>query len=224
MIAKNSASMPNRNGCSSVTTRISSAPGRSSPSRQDEAQGNERRARRHCRRTFAQNVLKEKNAASIVVRRREDLAGLSENEIAAAAAAAKEEKKEGKFVIRLQNTSGQPALASLQNRPLREQIMKTSLARNSHGGEWDNREVVIAHREVCGRNARRSRLRQPRGLSTRRSDRERRPDGEQASCAISRPRRWRMQQGRRRHAGDHRPGKRRLPTGGLRLGFLFGKS
>ena len=70
------------------------------------------------------------------------LAGLSENEIAAAATAAKEEGKEGKFVLRLLNTSGQPSLSSLQNRALREKIMQTSLARNSHGGEWDNKEVV----------------------------------------------------------------------------------
>src|SRR5436189_4343184 len=37
---------------------------------------------------------------SIVVDKREDLAGLSDNEIAAAAAAAKDEGKEGKWVIR----------------------------------------------------------------------------------------------------------------------------
>jgi peptidyl-dipeptidase Dcp len=92
--------------------------------------------------TFEQNVLKEKNAASIVVNDRAELAGLSDNEIAAAAAAAKADGKEGKFVIRLLNTTGQPSLASLQNRPLREKIMQTSLARNSHGGEWDNKEVV----------------------------------------------------------------------------------
>src|SRR5436190_6357304 len=92
--------------------------------------------------TFEQNVLKEKNAGSIVVDDRAELAGLSENEIAAAAAAAKADGKEGKFVIRLLNTTGQPSLASLQNRPLREKIMQTSLARNSHGGEWDNKEVV----------------------------------------------------------------------------------
>src|SRR5947208_8246713 len=92
---------------------------------------------------FDQNVLKEKNASSIVVDRREDLAGLSEHEIAAAAAAAKAEGKEGKFVIRLQNTTGQPSLTSLQNRPLRERIMQASLARNSKGGPFDTREVVI---------------------------------------------------------------------------------
>ena len=92
---------------------------------------------------FEQNVLKEKNASSIVVDRREDLAGLSDNQLAALMSAAKEEKKEGKFVVRLQNTTGQPLLASLQNRALRERIMQTSLSRNSKGGPFDTRDVVI---------------------------------------------------------------------------------
>src|SRR4051794_22608850 len=92
--------------------------------------------------TFEQNVLKEKNASSIVVDKREELDGLSENAIAAAASAAKEEKKEGKFVIRMMNTTSQPSLASLKDRALRQRIMETSLNRNSHGGEFDNREVV----------------------------------------------------------------------------------
>jgi peptidyl-dipeptidase Dcp len=93
--------------------------------------------------TFAQNVLKEKNADSIVVDNRAQLDGLTETEIAGAAAAAKAEKKEGKFVIALQNTTGQPVLASLKNRPLREKIMKTSLVRNSDDGEFDNRQIVL---------------------------------------------------------------------------------
>jgi peptidyl-dipeptidase Dcp len=92
--------------------------------------------------TFEQNVLKEKNASSILVENKADLAGLSDNEIAAAAAAAKADGKEGKWVIRLLNTSGQPSLASLQNRALREKIMQMSLNRNSHGGEFDNKTVV----------------------------------------------------------------------------------
>jgi peptidyl-dipeptidase Dcp len=92
--------------------------------------------------TFAQNVQKETNALALVVDRREDLAGLPENEIAAAEAAAKAEKKDGKFVIRLLNTSGQPALSSLENRALRERLQKASVSRSSHGGEFDNRAVV----------------------------------------------------------------------------------
>jgi peptidyl-dipeptidase Dcp len=92
---------------------------------------------------FDQDVLKEKNASSIGVDRREDLAGLSDNQIAAASAAAKDEHKEGKFVLRLQNTTGQPVLGSLQNRALRERIMQASLSRNSKGGPFDTREIII---------------------------------------------------------------------------------
>ncbi len=92
---------------------------------------------------FSQKVLKEKNADSIVVEKKEELDGFSETEMTAAIAAAKEEKKEGKFVIPLQNTTQQPPLTDLKNRPLRERIMKTSLARNGHGGEFDNRAVVL---------------------------------------------------------------------------------
>jgi peptidyl-dipeptidase Dcp len=92
---------------------------------------------------FSQNVLKEKNAAAVVVDSREELAGMAENEIAAAEAAAKERKLEGKFVIPLLNTSGQPSLSSLQNRAVRERIMKASLARNSRGGEFDTRDIVM---------------------------------------------------------------------------------
>ncbi len=91
---------------------------------------------------FEQNVLKEKNASSVVVDTRAELDGLSDNEIAAAAAAAKDEHKDGQYVLRLQNTTGQPPLASLKNRALRQRVMETSLARNSKGGEFDNREVV----------------------------------------------------------------------------------
>src|SRR5213075_2582220 len=92
---------------------------------------------------FEQNVLKEKNASSVVVDRKEDLAGLSDNQMASLINAAKAEHKEGKFVIQLQNTTGQPLLGSLQNRQLRERVMQTSLARNSKGGDFDTRNVVM---------------------------------------------------------------------------------
>jgi peptidyl-dipeptidase Dcp len=91
---------------------------------------------------FGQNVLKENNASAIVVEKREELEGLSDNAISAAASAAKEEGKEGKFVIRLQNTTSQPPLDSLKNRALRQRILETSMSRGSKGGEFDNREVV----------------------------------------------------------------------------------
>jgi peptidyl-dipeptidase Dcp len=91
---------------------------------------------------FSQNVLKEVNASAIVVDSRDELAGLSENQIAAAAKAAAERGMEGKFVVALMNTSGQPPLGALENRPLRERIMRASLTRGSQGGEFDNRGIL----------------------------------------------------------------------------------
>ena len=91
---------------------------------------------------FTQNVLDEVNASAVVVETREELAGLSENRIAAAAAAAAARGLENRYVIPLLNTSGQPALASLESRGLRERIMRTSLTRGSRGGEYDNRAVI----------------------------------------------------------------------------------
>src|SRR5207249_6026959 len=58
-------------------------------------------------------------------------------------AAAKDEHQEGKFVVRIQNTTGQPLLGSLQNRQLRERIMQASLSRNSKGGPFDTRNIVL---------------------------------------------------------------------------------
>jgi peptidyl-dipeptidase Dcp len=92
---------------------------------------------------FEQDVLKEKNASSVVVDKKEDLTGLSDSQMATVSSAAKAEHKDGKFVIQMQNTTGQPLLSSLENRQLREQIMQTSLDRNSHGGEFDTKQVVI---------------------------------------------------------------------------------
>lgn len=91
---------------------------------------------------FSQKLLKETNALAVLVDTREELAGLDDATIAAAAAAAKSEGKPGKFLIRLQNTSGQPPLDSLQNRGLREKIMAASLARGSRGGEFDTRDAI----------------------------------------------------------------------------------
>ena len=92
--------------------------------------------------TFTQNVLDEVNASAVVVDTREELAGLPEDQIAAAVEAAAARDLEGKYVIPLLNTSGQPALTSLDSRDLRERIMRTSLARGSQGGEYDNRTVI----------------------------------------------------------------------------------
>jgi peptidyl-dipeptidase Dcp len=102
---------------------------------------------------FEQDVLKEKNASSVVVDRKEDLAGLSDSQMATVTNAAKAEHKEGKFVIQMQNTTGQPLLGSLQNRQLRHRIMETSLARNSHGGEFDTKQIVLRTAQLRAKKA-----------------------------------------------------------------------
>lgn len=91
---------------------------------------------------FSQNVLDEVNDSAVVVDGREELKGLSQEQIAAAAEAAKRRKLEGKYVIALLNTTGQPPLAQLENRNLRERIHKASIARGSRGNQWDNTGIV----------------------------------------------------------------------------------
>ena len=92
--------------------------------------------------TFSQNVLKEVNASGVYVTDVADLDGLPAEAITAAAEAAKAAGKPGQYLIALQNTSGQPPLASLTNRELRQKIMQASLTRGSRGGEFDNRAIV----------------------------------------------------------------------------------
>ncbi|MFL2433265.1 MAG: M3 family metallopeptidase [Vicinamibacterales bacterium] len=103
--------------------------------------------------SFTQNVLDGVNAAAIVVDDREQLSGLSEGEVAAAAAAANSRGLDGKYVIALLNTSGQPALSSLDDRALRERIMRASLARGSEDGDYDNRQVITRLAELRAERA-----------------------------------------------------------------------
>ena len=92
---------------------------------------------------FAQNTLKEANASALVVDTRAELAGLSDAQIAAAADDARKRGQDGKFVLTLGNTTGQAALAQLTNRGTRERLLAASMARGSHGGQFDNRELVL---------------------------------------------------------------------------------
>ncbi len=91
---------------------------------------------------FSQQVLKEVGASAVLVDTREELAGLTDAQITAMANSAKAAGHEGKFLIRLQNTTGQPPLDALTNRALRQRIMEASLARGSRGGDFDTRETV----------------------------------------------------------------------------------
>jgi peptidyl-dipeptidase Dcp len=91
---------------------------------------------------FAQNVLKETNESSVLVTNRSELAGLSDDDLESAANAANSAGHDGLYLIALQNTTGQPPLASLHNRTLRQRIHEASINRGLAGGEFDNRELV----------------------------------------------------------------------------------
>ncbi len=92
---------------------------------------------------FSQRVLAGVNASALVVDSREKLDGLSDSRIQSAAGeAADRGLDEGTYVITLLNTSGQPPLASLTNREIRQQLHEASLNRGSLGDEHDTREIV----------------------------------------------------------------------------------
>ncbi|MET8543873.1 M3 family metallopeptidase [Kitasatospora sp. NPDC004799] len=89
--------------------------------------------------TFQQNVNADTRAAALVLDSAEELAGLSEGAVSAAAENARVLGHDGKYVLSLQNTSVQPALAQLTDRSVRERLLAASLGR----GIADNGPVAI---------------------------------------------------------------------------------
>ncbi|HET7330634.1 M3 family metallopeptidase, partial [Dyella sp.] len=91
---------------------------------------------------FQNKLLAAAKAGALVVSDKAKLAGLSDAEIAAAAAAAKDRKLDGKWVIPLQNTTQQPALASLTDRDTRHQLFENSWTRAEKGDANDTRDTI----------------------------------------------------------------------------------
>lgn len=93
---------------------------------------------------FGQNILNETNLSALIVENKAELKGLSKDEIKAAADAAKARGLEGKYLIALMNTTGQPYLSSLADRELRKRLYEASTERASHGGEFDNQATILS--------------------------------------------------------------------------------
>ena len=91
---------------------------------------------------YAELLLADTKVSSVVVSDRRELAGMSESDVEAAAGRAKDAGLAGKWVIDLQNTTQQPALAYLTSRALRERILAASEARCDHGGPNDTKAIV----------------------------------------------------------------------------------
>ncbi len=102
---------------------------------------------------FTEKVLADTNESAVVVDDRGELSGLGEGGVAAAAEKAKERKLAGKWVLTLQNTTQQPALASLANRALRERLFQASALRCNHGGGNDTKAIVARLAELRAQRA-----------------------------------------------------------------------
>jgi peptidyl-dipeptidase Dcp len=91
---------------------------------------------------FQQKLLAAAKAGALVVDDKAKLAGLSDAEIAAAADDAKTRGLPGKWVLPLQNTTQQPALATLTDRATREALFNASWTRAEKGDANDTRETI----------------------------------------------------------------------------------
>lgn len=93
--------------------------------------------------SFQQAMLKQTQAASVIVDDVAELDGLDAGAIAAAAEAAKAEGHEGKWLLRITNTTRQPVLTSLKNRALRQRVWEASASRGLKDGDGDTRALVL---------------------------------------------------------------------------------
>lgn len=92
---------------------------------------------------FGKAVREATNQQPLIVDTAEELAGLSDSEIASAARLAAEKGHEGKYAIALQNTTQQPLLPNLTNRETREKLFKLSYARSDGTNpEFDTRVLL----------------------------------------------------------------------------------
>jgi peptidyl-dipeptidase Dcp len=92
---------------------------------------------------FSQNVLNDTNDLAILVEDVAELAGLESGQIDAAAAAAEARGHKGKWLLTMVNYTGNPLLASLTNRDVREKIMKASLSKGGRSNDNDNRALIL---------------------------------------------------------------------------------
>lgn len=94
-------------------------------------------------------MLTEVNDSALVVDGKAELAGFTDTQIGAAAAAAKARGLDGKYVVALLNTTGQPPPTQLENRALRERLFQASIVRGSRGNAYDNNTIVAQVMKLC---------------------------------------------------------------------------
>ena len=90
---------------------------------------------------FDRLLLEDSNDLAVHLPDSTRLRGLTEEEIASCKQAAEDRNLDG-YVIPLLNYSGHPLLATLEDRSLREEILKRTLSRGSRGNQNDTSNVI----------------------------------------------------------------------------------
>jgi len=103
---------------------------------------------------FGRRLLAATRAGGVVVDDSSALAGLSPGQMAAAAGAAASRGLTGRWLLPLQNTTQQPAQASLRDRALRQRLFEASTQRAEHGDSNDTRQIVLRLAQLRSERAR----------------------------------------------------------------------
>ncbi len=101
---------------------------------------------------FLNCILAGMKEGGLHVSTREALDGLSDAEITVAEEAAKSRGLDG-FYLTLQNTTQQPALASLTDRNTRRELWEASLSRAEQGNDRDTREMIARLAQLRAKRA-----------------------------------------------------------------------
>ena len=101
---------------------------------------------------FKQNLLKARKDGAVIVGDKSELDGMPSEDVEASSAAAKARGLDGKWLVALQNTTIQPALAHLKNRDLRRRIALASAGRGI-GGSADNTALIAEIVQLRARQA-----------------------------------------------------------------------
>ncbi|HEX3423658.1 MAG TPA: M3 family metallopeptidase [Sphingomicrobium sp.] len=102
---------------------------------------------------FQQKLLAGTKAGGLIVSNPAQLSGFSEGEIAGAAQAAKARGLSGQWLVPLQNTTQQPALASIADRGTRQQLFDLSWTRTEKGDSNDTRQTIAAIAQLRAQKA-----------------------------------------------------------------------
>jgi peptidyl-dipeptidase Dcp len=102
---------------------------------------------------FDQLLVAGRNAAGVHVTDQAELEGLDDDQLAAAKEAAEAEGKDG-WLLTITNTTGQPVLADLSNRAVRERVWRASAERGLIAGEHDTRSVLLTMARLRDERAR----------------------------------------------------------------------